>query len=126
MYLRTEKSLSYRCQYVRHTELSPVNPQRATQLPQEDGALPGRMLAHLLVSARTALARSVLADGINAYLYGIGRWAQYQAETQYFGADGLDSSLSSPERSAFDAMLCSSLTRILSTQSWGLRVKASP
>jgi RHS repeat-associated protein len=33
----------------------------------------------------------VLADGTNTYLYGNGRLAQYQAEMQYFGADGLGS-----------------------------------
>ncbi len=33
----------------------------------------------------------VLADGTNAYLYGAGRIAQYQASMQYFGADGLGS-----------------------------------
>ncbi len=33
----------------------------------------------------------VLSDGTNAYLYGNGRLAQYQAEMQYFGADGLGS-----------------------------------
>ncbi len=33
----------------------------------------------------------VLSDGTNTYLYGNGRLAQYQAEMQYFGADGLGS-----------------------------------
>ncbi len=36
----------------------------------------------------------VLSDGTSAYLYGNGRIAQYQADMQYFGADGLGSSLS--------------------------------
>ena len=33
----------------------------------------------------------VLSDGTNTYVYGNGRIAQYQADMQYFGADGLGS-----------------------------------
>ncbi len=47
-----------------------------------------RSAAHPLF-ARTAITRSVLADGTNTYLYGNARLAQYQASMQYFGADGL-------------------------------------
>ncbi len=58
-----------------------------------DGRLPGMSTSHYVLDPAGGLTQ-VLSDGTNTYLYGNGRVAQYQAAMQYFGADGLGSSLS--------------------------------